>query len=107
MNMFSVQSILLFSDKMQKASSNHASNRMEMGERCGTRRARIRPRVLLSSRFCLQRKQRWLNSLKEIGAVSCFTLKGIHVCQQRERHILIIQCYAFRVISSSARNWWC
>ena len=57
MNVFSVQSILLFSNKMQKASSNHALNQMEMGERCGTRRARMRPRVLLSSRFRLQRKQ--------------------------------------------------
>ena len=58
MNVFSVQSILLFSDKMQKASSNHVLNQMEISERCGTRRARIRPRVLLSSRFFLQRKQR-------------------------------------------------
>lgn len=33
MSVFSVQSILLFSDKMQKASSNHVLNRMEMDER--------------------------------------------------------------------------
>lgn len=57
MSVFSVQSILLFSDKMQKAASNRVLNRMEMDERCGTRRARIHPRVLLSSRFRLQRKQ--------------------------------------------------
>ena len=57
MNVFSVQSILLFSEKMQKASSSHASNQMEMDERYGTKHGRMRPRVLLSSRFRLQRKQ--------------------------------------------------